>query len=48
VGISIRVKRKAYNVTLSDESKEKEETPAQDQKFLAFPKTCYANIYLNK
>jgi len=29
-------KRKAYNMTLSDESKEEEETPAQDQKFLAF------------
>jgi hypothetical protein len=31
-----QVKGKAYNATLSDESEEEEETPAQDQKFLAF------------
>jgi lipopolysaccharide export LptBFGC system permease protein LptF len=31
-----QAKGKAYNVTLNDESEEKEETPAQDQKFLAF------------
>jgi RNA-binding protein YhbY len=31
-----QAKRKAYNATLNDESEEEEETPAQDQKFLAF------------
>jgi hypothetical protein len=31
-----QAKGKACNATLSDESKEEEETPAQDQKFLAF------------
>jgi hypothetical protein len=32
-GLTVRI---CYNVTLSDDSEEEEETPAQDQKFLAF------------
>jgi hypothetical protein len=31
-----QAKGKTYNVTLSDESEEEEEIPAEDQKFLAF------------
>jgi hypothetical protein len=34
--MGISRKRFAYNATLNDESEEEEETPTQDQKFLAF------------